>query len=113
MYEIWLAMNIVWEIALGVLPLLLAAAAIWIVLMITAQRRQARPWGSALPQALLIGLAVAVLAVLALPGLTHSSLGELAYRVDWMFLLATALGLGAAAAVFVWPLMTMRGKGTH
>lgn len=30
MYEIWLMLNIVWEIALGVWPLLLMAAVLWL-----------------------------------------------------------------------------------
>lgn len=82
MYEIWLALNIVWEIALTVWPALLLGMLAWLALMVLA------------------GIA----SVLWLPAATRSSLGELAYWVDWANLLAIAAGFGAIALAFVWPL---------
>ncbi|MCU0968259.1 MAG: hypothetical protein MUF03_05440 [Rubrivivax sp.] len=110
MYEIWLALNILWEIALDVWPLIAAGALLWAVLMATAARRSGRGWGRGLPLALGVGLLVAVAAFALLPGLTRSSLGELRYWVDWANLLMMAAGFGAIAAAFAWPLASMRGK---
>lgn len=105
MYEIWLVMNIVWEIALGVWPLLLAAALAWAVLMALALRRRGR---ARLSSSLAVGGGVAVLAFVAVPSLTRSSLGELAYWVDWANLGAIAMAAGVAAAAFAWPLLRLR-----
>ena len=51
-----------------------------------------------------------LLAFLAVPSLTRSSLGELRYWVDWANLLAIAAGAGAAVLAFAWPLLAMRGR---
>jgi hypothetical protein len=110
MYEIWLAMNIVWEMALGIMPLLLVGAVTWAVLMTVALRRRAE-WGRALPGALLAGAAVTVLLMLMLPGWTQSSLREMGYWVDWANLVAMSAGFGALAAAFAWPLLAMRRRG--
>jgi hypothetical protein len=82
MYELWLAMNIVWEIALSIWPWLAAALLLWIVLMAAAARRPGTSWRGSFRPALLAGVAVAVLALLLLPGMTRSSLRELSYWVD-------------------------------
>ncbi len=107
MYEIWLVMNIVWEIALDLWPLLLGAAVLWLVLMATALRRRGANWGGGVKFALAAGLLVALATVLWLPGATQSSLAEMRYWVDWANLLALAAGFGAIAAAFVWPLGAM------
>lgn len=107
MYEIWLVLNILWEIALGVAPLLVGLLAAWVLLMAVAWRCGA-PWRRALPTALTAGGVVAVLAFLSLPTLTQSSLSEMGYWVDWANLVAMALAAGVAAAVFVWPLAGWR-----
>ena len=104
MYEIWLAMNIVYEIALTVWPLIAVALVAWIVLMGLA-------WGrlscAACKPALGIGALAAVLAFLLIPGATRSSLGNLGYWVDWANLGAIALGAGAVVAAFVLPLWAL------
>lgn len=103
MYEIWLVLNIVWEIALSVWPLLAAAAAAWLVLLVLAARRPVARWRGALPLAAGVGLAAGLVGFLAVPGMTRSSLHELAYWVDWANLASIALGIGAAAMAFAWP----------
>jgi hypothetical protein len=110
MYEIWLVMNIVWEIALGIWPLLLAAALLWAVLMIVALRRPGARWGAGLPLALGVGAVVAVAAVLWVPGWNKSSLADMGYWVDWANLLGVAAGFGAVAVAFAWPLVAMRTR---
>lgn len=107
MNEIWLALNIVWEIALDLWPLLLGAAVLWAALMATALRRRGTCWGGGVKFALVAAVLVALATVLWLPGATQSSLAEMRYWVDWANLLAVAAGFGIIAAVFVWPLGAM------
>ena len=97
MYEIWLVLNIVYEIALGLWPLLLG-------LLLAARNRLLR---RAVRPALLLGGLVAVALVPGVPWLTQSSLVQMGYWVDWANVLAIALGLGALAALFTWPLMAL------
>jgi len=110
MYEIWLVLNIVWEIGMEVWPLLLAAAILWVLLVLTAWRRPGSRWRAGLPLAVATGTVVAVLTVLLVPGWTGSSLAEMGYWVDWANLLAVAAGFGAVAAVFAWPLTALRRR---
>ena len=51
MYEIWLVMNIVWEIALGIWSWLALAATVWLALMALAWRRPWLLWRRAWPAA--------------------------------------------------------------
>lgn len=108
MYEIWLVLNILWEMALGIWPILAGALLIWLTLVATALSRRGARWRAALPWAVAAALVVTVVATLALPGLSKSSLGEMGYWVDWASLLATAAAFGAVAAAFVWPLAALR-----
>lgn len=108
MYEIWLVMNIVWEIALGIWPLLLAAVGLWLVVMVTALRHRGACWLAGLPLALGVGAAVTLAAALWVPGWNKSALSEMGYWVDWINLLGLAAGFGAVAMAFAWPLSAMR-----
>lgn len=110
MYEIWLVLNILWEIALGLWPLLLLAALLWTVLLVTAWRRPGTRWRAGLPLSLGVSVAVALIALLLVPGWTKSSLSEMAYWVDWANLLALAGGFGVAALAWTWPLAAMRRR---
>lgn len=107
MYEIWLVMNIVWEIALGVWPLLAIAAVAWAVLMALAWRRPAAHWRSAWPMAAVVAGVAAVVGFLVVPSMTRSSLQELAYWVDWANLASIALGIGVATLAFAWPVRVL------
>lgn len=106
MYEIWLAMNIVYEIALGIWPLLALLLAVWVVMLVAARGRLG---GRQVRQALLLGALVAVALFFSVPSLTQSSLANMGYWVDWANLLAIALGLGALAAVFSLPILGLAG----
>jgi hypothetical protein len=110
MYEIWLVINILWESALTIWPVLVAAAVAWVVLAAAAARRPARAWRSARSLALGVGVVAAVVAFLAVPGLVKSSLSELAYWVDWANLLAIAVGVGVVAVAFAWPAAALRAS---
>ena len=110
MYEIWLVINIVYEIALTLWPLLILALVVWLALMWPARSRLG---GQALRQALVLG-AVAVAALyFTLPTLTHSSLANMGYWVDWANLLAMALALGTLCGLFLWPLLALRIKSAN
>jgi len=115
MYEIWLVMNIVWEIALGIWPLLALAAVAWLVLVALAWRRPAAHWRSALPMAAGVAVVAVVVGFLGVPTTIRSSLQELAYWVDWANLASIALGIGAAALAFAWPagVLWRRQGGAH
>lgn len=106
MYEIWLMLNIVYEIALGIWPWLAALAALWILLMAGAIRRQRTAWRSSLPGAIAIGLLVAVAIFFLTPAWTDSSLAEMKYWVDWANLIGIAAAWGVAGLAFAWPLLT-------
>lgn len=104
MYEIWLVLNILYEIALGLWPVLLALAVVWLALMVLARSRLSL---LALRRALFPASFVAGLLFFTLPHLTQSSFDNMGYWVDWLNLLGMALGLGAAFALFAWPLVAM------
>ena len=108
MYEIWLVINILWEIALGLWPVLLLVAVTWAFLVLRAFTRGAA-WQRSLGLALVIGVGVALLLIPLVPGAIGSSLSDMGYWVDWANLLAIALGLGALAAVFSVPLLGLAG----
>lgn len=106
MYEIWLGLNIVYELALGyivhiALYLLLLAAfyfSVW--------RQQLSLRGAVRPT-LLFAAVAAVLAMLLVPASTRSSLNEVNYLVDWMNLLGISLGVAGLLALLVWPLYAL------
>jgi len=107
MYEIWLAMNIVYEIALGLWPALAPLLIVWVVMWINRQKL-AQVSVAALAAVVVL---VALAAVLALPSLSRASLADMGYWVDWAALLGMAAGLGVAAALLLWPLLaTMRRR---
>ncbi|MBE7416464.1 MAG: hypothetical protein HS128_01750 [Ideonella sp.] len=110
MYEIWLVLNIVWEIALGIWPLLAGAAAIWVVIAAMAWRHAQADWRAALPGSLLLGAIAGAAAFLVVPSLVGSSLGAMGYWVDWGNLLAIACGAAVVAFTYAWPLLAMRSR---
>lgn len=107
MYEIWQAMNIVYEIASDLLPALVSLALVWTVMVVINRKKLVRASGAALAAvAVLVGLASA----LALPSLSKSSLADMGYWVDWVSLLGLAAGVGVATALLLWPVLSMRQR---
>jgi hypothetical protein len=107
MYEIWLAMNIAYETALGLLPALAPLVSMWAVMMVINRKKLKRVKTVTLAAvAVLLSLA----AVLALPSLSQSTLSDMGYWVDWAALLGMAAGVGVAAAVLLWPVLAMRQR---
>ena len=107
MYEIWLAMNIVYEIALELWPALLPLALVWAAVMLINRQKLAQVSGAVLAA---VAVLVALAAVLALPSLSKSTLADMGYWVDWAALLGMAAGFGVAAAVLLWPVLAMRRR---
>ncbi|MCZ2291126.1 MAG: hypothetical protein LC125_04190 [Burkholderiales bacterium] len=111
MYEIWLAMNILWEIALTVWPWLLALLVLLIAAWSAALVRGSAGWRAGLAGTVAIGVLAAAAVILTLPMWSRSSLGELAYWVDWANLLAIAAGAAGIAMAVAWPLLaTWQGR---
>jgi hypothetical protein len=107
MYEIWLAMNIAYETALGLLPALAPLVSMWAVMMVINRKKLNRVKLITLAA---VAVLVALAAVLALPSLSKSTLADIGYWVDWAALLGMAAGVGVAAAVLLWPVLAMRQR---
>lgn len=107
MYEIWLAMNIAYETALGLLPALAPLVLMWAVMMVINRKKLKRVKPATLAA---VAVLVALAAVLALPSLSKSTLADMGYWVDWAALLGMAAGVGVAAAVLLWPVLAMRQR---
>ena len=107
MNEIWLAMNIAYETALGLLPALTPLVLMWAVMMVINRKKLKRIKPITLAA---VAVLVALVAIVALPSLTKSSLAAMTYWVDWAALLGMAAGCGMAAALLIWPVLAMRQR---
>ncbi len=105
MYEIWLAMNIAFEIAWDLWPALWPLVLVWVAVMLINRKKLARVSASTLAA---LAVLVALAAALALPSLSKSTLADMGYWVDWAALLGMAAGVGVAAAVLLWPVLALR-----
>jgi sulfide:quinone oxidoreductase len=76
MYEIWLVMNIVWELALACGRCCWAAAVLWAVMLATALARPGTSWRAGLPLALGGAVVAAVWPSCWVPGWTRSTLSD-------------------------------------
>lgn len=110
MYEIWLMLNIVVEIAWSYGPLIPVCLAAWIGLMWMARRDLSL---SRVPQALILGGVTTVLAFFALPGINLSSLSDMGYWVDWFNLAGWSLTAGAMGTAVAYPLLCRLQRPTH
>jgi hypothetical protein len=106
-YEIWLGMNIMWEIALGIMPYIVIAAIIWLAISWLTVKKKVS-WFPAFKSTFIIGLVVTVSAFFALPTLTLSSFSEMSYWLDWATLSMMALGVGTVVFGFIWPFMALK-----
>jgi hypothetical protein len=105
MYEIWLALNIVYETVLPWLPVWVVLGLLWLLVTVVALRSAGSRWRATLTPVLLITVLAAVATFLMVPSATQSNIRELNYWVDWAFLGSVALGAGALVAVVGWPLL--------
>ena len=107
MYEIWLGLNIFWEMALTRLPMVLGWLLLVVVLAGLALAFARNALCRAFAPALVIGLLTLVAAIFVLPGLTQSSLGEMGYWFDWLTLFGVSAAAGAALALPLWPALAL------
>ncbi|MFA7394188.1 MAG: hypothetical protein WCZ88_17835 [Pigmentiphaga sp.] len=111
MYEIWLGLNIAWELTLlhpwvvgGYLVLLVA-------LHVLALGRSFTAWRQSLAGAIVFALLLALLSAFALPLATDSSLANVTYLLDWLAVIGLALGAGLAGGLLFWPLLALIRRG--
>lgn len=106
MYEIWLMLVIVWELMLSSGAWLWAAVGLWLALMAIGALRPGGSWWRGAIKAVGLGALTAGACFFVLPGIVGSSMSELRYWVDWLALAGMAGGIGAAVAVYTWPVWT-------
>ena len=111
MYEIWLTLNILWELAWCNWPWLLAAALPWLAISGLALLTSGSRWKVALRPSLLLALLAGIITFLLAPALSRSSFSNVTYLADWVNLLAIGMAGAAAAWALLWPLLAwcMRG----
>ncbi len=105
MYEIWLGLNIAYEIALSMGAVLAAVLVAWIALLMVGRRHLA---AVSVRQLLWVAGILTMVAFLAMPGLTRSSFGDMGYWLDWASLAGMALGAGILGALLAWPAVAAR-----
>lgn len=104
MYEVWLMLNIVYEVMRDMATVVLSLTGLWLALMFLA--RQKLRWET-VPRSLVIGLAAALIFVVLLPGILASSFADMGYWVDWANLIGLAAAGGALVAAFAWPVFSV------
>lgn len=110
MYEIWLMLNIVYELALTVWPWLLALLVLWLILMALALKNRAANWRSTFPTALVLGALLGVAIFFITPTWSRSGLAYLNYWVDWANLIGITVAWTTAGTLFAWPFLTWLRK---
>lgn len=115
MYEIWLGLNIFWELVLAHWTVLAVVAVAWLVLMIYVMLQI--PWRKAyvagirtMRPALIWAAMVGVVAFALIPGCTQSNFSAMGYWVDWFTLAGMAAASAALALGFIWPLLALRQR---
>ena len=108
MYEIWLMLNIAWEILLPIMPVVVVLLLVWVGLMARATFGGAANWAGGLGRALLIGVVVAVVAFFVIPGALKSNLSEMGNWAAWLTLVGLSMAAGALVAAVLWPILAAR-----
>ena len=107
MYEIWLTLNILYELGLQYLPVVIGTALLWLALMAVAAARGRAGWGAAFKPAIAIAVVVTAITFFITPGMTQSSFANMGYWVDWGNLLLYAAAFGAVGGALAWPVAAM------
>ncbi|MCD6674256.1 MAG: hypothetical protein LT106_15575 [Burkholderiaceae bacterium] len=103
MYEIWLAVNIAWEIVVAHTAWTVPLAIVFVGLVVHALARRGNwraGWRWAWKSALFAGVAAAIV----LPPWSGAAWSDLAYVVDWILLVVLAAAVAAVVGAIVWPL---------
>lgn len=106
MYEIWLGMNILYELALGYGVQIVCYLLLLLACYGSVYQQQLSLRGALRPT--LWSLAgLWLLAMLMVPASTRSSLAEVNYVVDWLNLVGIGFGVAILAALLAWPLFAL------
>lgn len=106
-YEIWLALNIVWEYLLANMATVVILVVTIVFLFGIALVKGAPAWGKGLRIGIIGGLVVAVASIFVIPSVVDSRLSDLYYWVDWANLFAIAGIWGGIGALMLWPVGAM------
>lgn len=106
-YEVWLAVNIVWEYLMANLPVIIILLVAIAFLFGIAVVKGSPAWRKGLRVGILGGIVVALVSIFIIPSVIDSKLSDLNYWVDWANLLAIAGIWGAIGAVMLWPVGAM------
>jgi hypothetical protein len=110
MYEIWLGLNILYGLMWDYMPFVLSVAVIFAILLTYAIQHQAN-WRGGFKGGLLGVFLITLVTFMIFPYLTKSSLSELGYWIDYVFLLQIAAGYGIVFGLgFVWPLSALAAR---
>lgn len=107
LYEVWLAMNIVWEYLLANMPVVIILLVTIAFLFGIAAVKGSPAWKKGLRVGILGGIVVAFVSLFIIPSVIDSRLSDLNYWVDWANLFAIAGIWGAIGAVMLWPVGAM------
>lgn len=110
MYEIWLTLNILFELGLQYLPVVIGTVVLWLVLMGVAATRPNARWKKALLPAVVVTLIATAITFFITPAMTKSSFAEMGYWVDWMNLFFYSAAFGAVAGAITWPIAAGMGS---
>ena len=111
LYNLWLGLNIAYEILLPMLWLLVLLAVVWSATLVLALVRAPKgQWRKTLPTSGAIGAIAMVLAFVLFPGVAGSSFADVNQFADWLFAIGTAVGIGVALWVLTWPALTWLKK---
>jgi len=106
MYEIWLAVNIAWEIVVAQAVWAVPLAIVFAGLVVHAFARRG-DWRAGWRWAWKSALVAGVVAALVLPSLSGASWSDLSYIVDWVLLVLIAAAVAAVVGAIAWPLATV------
>lgn len=107
LYELWLAMNIVWEYILANMSVVIILVFVIAMLFIVAVVKGAPAWKKGFRIGLIGGVVVAIGSLFVIPSVIDSKLSDLYYWVDWANLFAIAGIWGAIGALMLWPVGAM------
>ncbi|QEY58769.1 hypothetical protein FXF61_06100 [Pseudomonas sp. C27(2019)] len=104
MYEIWLIINVFYELALANLGLVLSTIVVWLILMLVTQFKKELPWGKGVKTASAIGLVAWVIFFVMVPGLSKSSFASVNSVIDWLVVAGVSGAFAGLLALFVGPI---------
>jgi hypothetical protein len=113
MYEIWLGLNILYGLMWDYMPFVVSTVVLFAVLLTYAIQHHAN-WRGGFKGGVLGVVLITFVTFLFFPYLTKSSLSELGYWIDYVFLLQIAGGYGLVFGLgFIWPLSALVARKTQ